>query len=278
MTRVHPYRRVRHRVRRALAVLTCDLRAGRAAVVPHWLTNPREYFLMARVLPLLMLLAAPASAAPPTLSVTPASAKSGDLVTVASSAPAKFRVPVPVLTSPDGRSVAFFVPVGGVQVVAAPTDPAPLADVAVIAVGTGDAPPAPPTPPAPPPNPTDPLTLRLKAAYDADPTAAARKPEARKNLAALYRAAGEYCTKMRPPPAPDKPPTEYVYATAGDLFRGLKEASVTMAAGDLMDVRKLVAAELSRCLPTDTDEALSAGHRKAAADLFAKLAAALEGF
>jgi hypothetical protein len=215
----------------------------------------------------LVALAGFAAAAPPALTVTPAAPKAGDLVTVSSSTPVKFRIPagLAVLANPDGTAIAFFLPAGGITVLAAPTDPGPLADVAVVVVGTGGpVPPAPPTPPAPiPPAPTDPLTQRLKAAYDADPTPGEKKPEARKNLAALYRAAVATCGDAS-------------VGTAGQMLDVLRKASAAMVGTELMGVRTLVADELKRCLPTDAGEALSPAHRAAAADLFKHLAAVLE--
>jgi hypothetical protein len=228
---------------------------------------------------LLVALAGFATAAPPALTVTPAAPKAGDVVTVSSPAPVKFRVPagLAVLASPDGRSIAFFLPAASVTLLAAASDPAPLADVAVVAVGTGGpippAPPAPappaPAPPAPgppapsPPAPADPLAQRLKAAYDADPTPGEKKPEARKNLAALYRAAVATCGDAS-------------VGTAGQMLDVLRKASAAMVGTDLMGVRTLVGDELKRYLPTDAGEALSPAHRAAAADLFKRLAAALE--
>lgn len=105
---------------------------------------------------LLLLFAAPLlSAAPPKLTFSPANPKAGELVMVVADAPAKFKLPdgVIVFNSGDGKGIVFPLPDGGCTVLAAPTDPAPLADVASVEIGRG----ARPVPPAPvPPGPAPP--------------------------------------------------------------------------------------------------------------------------
>jgi hypothetical protein len=123
--------------------------------------------------------------------------------------------------------------------------------------------PAPVPPPAPPPPPDDPLAKRLKAAYDADP--APQKAEAKKDLAELYRQAA----RLAADPA---------VRTAGDLLGRVRKAAEALAPGALVGLRKVVAEELAKVLPGDAGEALTAGHRVAAAELFSKLAAALDSF
>lgn len=125
--------------------------------------------------------------------------------------------------------------------------------------------PTPPPGPKPPPTPNDPLRERLRAAYEADPAPAAAKSETRKDLAELYRQAARLTL-------------DDSVKTAGDLLGRVRKAAETIAPGALVGVRKVVAEELVRVLPADAAEELTPTHRKAAADLFGRLAVALDSF
>jgi hypothetical protein len=128
-----------------------------------------------------------------------------------------------------------------------------LAAAGVIAPG--------PPPPAPPPKPVDELKKKLRAAFEADGS----DRDAGLQLAALYREAAKLSQ------SPDVPST-------AELLRRVREAAASLVPGALPAVRKVVAEELRLALGKSSDEALSAEERKAAAELFAKLAELLEGF
>lgn len=123
-----------------------------------------------------------------------------------------------------------------------------------VVVVVGDA------PPPVPPKPGDPLEARIKAAFDAD--ASPKKSEHAKDLAELYRQAATMSAR------PD-------VATAGDLLARVRDASASLVGADaLRAVRTEAAKELAALLPADA--ALSDGQRKAAAELFGRLAAILD--
>lgn len=144
----------------------------------------------------------------------------------------------------------------------------------LVLVGTAGPAPKPPAPPA-----ADPLRERLKAAYDADPEAdPAKKRERARLLAELYRQAADLAVKKKPK-ADDGGPDEYEYehATSGELVANIRRAADGLVGpSDLQAVRKVVAGELAALLPADAP--LTGEQRAAAADLFKRLAAALNGF
>ena len=120
-----------------------------------------------------------------------------------------------------------------------------------------------PVPPKPP-EPADPLRAKLRAAYDADPADAAQKRTHARDLAALYRQAAKLAQ-------------DAAVATSGELLGRVRDAAGTLIGADaLRECRRCVGAELGALLPTD--DALAPDQRKAAADLFTRLAAILDTF
>jgi hypothetical protein len=114
-----------------------------------------------------------------------------------------------------------------------------------------------------PPAPTDPLKQKLKGAFDSAAGTGQQKGEWAKDLAALYRAAA----KLTADPS---------ITTAAALKLKLKEAAASLIGETaLVEVRKVVAVELANVLPT-TETELTEVQRKAAAELFAKLASLLD--
>ncbi len=123
-------------------------------------------------------------------------------------------------------------------------------------------PPVPPSPPKP-----DLLAAKLKAAYTDDLTAKRAPAGAAKQLAALY--------KLAIPLAASEP-------NGKELLRVLRESSVDVLKGfadtTLDSVRNLISDELEAIFGIDpTDTTLSDSQRKAAADLFGKIADVLGG-
>lgn len=122
-----------------------------------------------------------------------------------------------------------------------------------------------PKPPDPkPPAPTDPLVAVFAAAYRLDKREdAAVKAEELKTLAALYEAAADLAND------PD-------IGTTAALVEKIRKASDSkqLKVAGLLDLRKVVAAELKAAFPEDV--ALNADARKKAADLFTRIKAALE--
>ena len=125
--------------------------------------------------------------------------------------------------------------------------------------------PLPPPAPPKPPEPVDPLKARLAAAFDADADAAGKRGHA-KDLAALYRQAAKLAQDTS-------------VATSGDLLQQVARAAATLlndppGGKHLAGVRRVVGEELNRLLPTD--DPLTDAQRKAAAELFGKLATILD--
>lgn len=154
----------------------------------------------------------------------------------------------------DGGKVLFFSgPTGRYELIAytavgdVPSKPARV----VVIIGT-------PEPPKP-----DLIAERVKKAFADDPSESALKSKHAKALAALYRELA-------------KEAADAGIASPAEFRRVAKEASAKMIGPDaLVGVRGLVAAELALLLPTD--EAFTDQQRAAAARLFEKLAATLEG-
>lgn len=124
-------------------------------------------------------------------------------------------------------------------------------------------PPKPPVPVPPVPVPVDPLREKLRAAFDQAAGGDAQKREWARDLAELYRKSVRLAGDPR-------------YATAAHLKAKMREAATVLLEGDdaLAEVRRAVAGELAAILPTDRE--LTDEQRKAAAALFARLAAVLE--
>lgn len=128
--------------------------------------------------------------------------------------------------------------------------------------------PAPPAPPDPKPPPVDPLAKKLRDAFAAD---LGGRADARQ-LAALYHLAADLAVKKLPKSE------QYEVPSSKELLRQVREAS-TKLIGDfaLPSLRTVVAGELAAALGNPSDTAFTAEQRAAAAALFAKLAAILEG-
>lgn len=132
---------------------------------------------------------------------------------------------------------------------------------AIEKLGLVDPKPVPPNPK--PPEPTDPLKVKLKAAFDADSEQLDKRREHAKDLAALYRQAAKLAS-------------DNAVSTAGELLDRVRAAAGMLVGADaLKECRRVVAGELGKVFPTDGD--LTAEQRTAAAELFTKLAAILEG-
>lgn len=137
----------------------------------------------------------------------------------------------------------------------------------MIVVGEGPfVPPGPPVPPVPP-KPVDELTKQLQAAYASD-TGTTKAADLRQ-LIGLYVEAASFAKDVQ-------------FATAADLF-----AAVSAAAGQLLPdvdgnrrlagLRKVLAGELVKVIPTDPDAPLTDDVRAAASAAFTKYATALKG-
>ena len=141
------------------------------------------------------------------------------------------------------------------------------AETARATVVIGDAPPTPPgpgpVPPGPvPPSPDSPLVKELKAAYQADTS-----PEKAKHLASLAAVYREVSAKTNASEV----------KTAGDLLGVLRAAVGSLVPADaLVTVRKRIAVEVSASLPSDPAVALDTTTRQKAAEVFTRVASALE--
>lgn len=117
-----------------------------------------------------------------------------------------------------------------------------------------------PKPPPPKPNPADPLTALFQAAYDRD--AGLDKKEGLADLAELYRQAVDLTKDSK-------------VTTTAELVQRIQAAAKALKVTGLVEVRKLVAAEIAAVFPED--EPLTEARRSAAAVLFAKIHTALKG-
>lgn len=154
---------------------------------------------------------------------------------------------------PDGRSALFCAAKPGRYAVyawtAAGDVPSPAARCVVV-VGE---------PPAPP---VDPLAADLKELLDSH-----HSPEKFANaaqLAAVYREAIRFAETGD-------------VKTAGELSGRIRSAAASLLPADaLVSVRKRIAEEIARAMPTDPASPLDESTRKRAAAVFARVAAALE--
>lgn len=159
--------------------------------------------------------------------------------------------------SADGKTAAFAAAADGHYRLIVVAD----GEVHRVKVVKATSPPQ-PMPPGPDPQPpSDPLVKLLQAAYDADP----RQPEPKRkdllDLAEIYRQAGTLAA-------------DPAVATAGQLVARVREAAKALGIVGLADVRKAIGAELQAVLPEDVP--LTAETRKRAAEVFARVKAALE--
>lgn len=151
---------------------------------------------------------------------------------------------------------------GEYRVIVLPADGPPI----LTRLQVGNAPPGPDPKPNPPnpPGPDDPLTAKLRKAYTDDPGDPAAKRAAAKDLAELYRQAADLARR---------PTVE----TSGQLLEIVRSVAANLnLPAELKGVRTVVAGELLTVFPDDVP--LTDANRKAAADTFLKLAAALDTF
>lgn len=169
----------------------------------------------------------------------------GRYAAFAAATPGRWKV---VVTGPDGTPARVVVVVSGTAPPPQPPAPQPPAPQ----------PPAPP-PPAPPAPPPDPLRERLRAAYEADGDP--RKADRAQDLAALYREAARLARSPE-------------VRTSGALLERVRAAASGLVGPDaLRGVREAAARELAAVVPADV--VLDDDRRRALADLFERLAAAL---
>lgn len=140
------------------------------------------------------------------------------------------------------------------------------AETARAVITIGAAPPPGPVPPGPnppvPPGPDSQLVKDLRAAFAAEAGTAKVKQIA--DLAAVYR---EVAAKSSSPDL----------KTAGDLLTVLRTAVGSLVPADaLVGVRKRVAVEVSATLPSDPTVTLDTTTRQKAAEVFTRVASALE--
>lgn len=148
-------------------------------------------------------------------------------------------------------------------------DGVPSVETARHLVTIGEAPPVPPgpgpdpKPPTPPvPPPPDPLTLKIQAAYMADAGTPQEKEKWLAMLSALYGAGAQAVLDPG-------------IKTAGDFLEIQRAAfGRELPADALAGVRKLAQGELVAVLPTDAATPLADATRKAAAEVFSRLAKA----
>ncbi len=157
---------------------------------------------------------------------------------------------------PDGKVALFTSPRPGRYLVLAWTAAGDVPSEAarcVVVVGG----------PAPPPGPADPLAADLRRLFEADKTP--DKAAHLAQLAAVYREAVKFA---------DHPDVR----TAAELAGRIRAAANSLVPADaLVPLRKRVAEEIARHLPADGDRDLDPTTRKTAAELFDRIATALEG-
>lgn len=136
---------------------------------------------------------------------------------------------------------------------------------AIATVIVGDSPkPAPPTPPTPPPTPVDPLVMRFQAAYTTSPEPPATKTKQKDLLVGLYQAMAIHAadTNIR---------------TTNDLLGDLKKTAEKLLLPDvLVEVRKLISAEVGAVLGNAGAVAIDEPMRKKAVEIFGKIARSLD--
>ena len=151
----------------------------------------------------------------------------------------------------------------------------------VVTIGKKPMPPPPPEPkpippkPIPPkPNPVDPWTAKFQAAYDAGTASKSKKAAQLGLLVALYGEMAKHTVATKPKKK-DGDATEYVVTTTGDMLTDYRTAAAALLMPDaLVDVRKLVAAEVALAFGTESAP-LDASMRAKAVSLWERLAKAL---
>jgi hypothetical protein len=125
--------------------------------------------------------------------------------------------------------------------------------------------PTPPDPPKPPPTPVppSPLTAKFQAAYTADPATATTKSGQKILLQGLYEAMVDHAKLT-------------TIATAGALLADLKTVAGQMIApNSLVELRKVIAAEIASSIGTDAQAKLDPDLRGKAVDAFTRIAKSL---
>jgi len=226
---------------------------------------------------LCVLLLAGAAVAGPALTLPKEVAgEAGDFIPVKADTPGKsvrfvaldpgLRVfPGGLLADPRATVVTAPTP-GRYRLLAYTGDAEGPSDPVVTTVVVGGAPPVPPPPgPGPaPPGPETPLARDLRAALQADPATPADRAKHAAGLAAVYREMA-----ARVPTADLK--------TAGDLLKALRAAVSSLVPADaLKGVRTRIGQEVGAALPAEPDAPLDAPTRAKAAEVFARVAQALE--
>ena len=190
----------------------------------------------------------------------------GRLVAVKCESPAKsilWRVPDGFDSRPigDGRELLVVARPGTAPgryplLCVACVDESPVIAEGLLVVGDDGGPPIPP-PPVP-----DGLRAALQKAFDEDTSP--KRAENIRLLAELYKQAADLAEKPE-------------ITTAGALLSAIRRASVGLVpAGELRAVREVLAAEVARVMPTESDAALTDATRRTASGLFRRLSAALE--
>ncbi|HVK08847.1 MAG TPA: hypothetical protein VM597_08740 [Gemmataceae bacterium] len=155
---------------------------------------------------------------------------------------------------PDGKVALFSSPKPGRYLVLAWTAAADVPSEAARCVVVVGGP--------PPPGPADPLAADLRRLFDADATKDRETHLAQ--LAAVYREVVTFA---------DHPDVR----TAAELAGRIRAAANSLLPADaLVPLRKRVAEEIARHLPADGDRELTPATRKTAAELFDRVATALE--
>jgi len=126
--------------------------------------------------------------------------------------------------------------------------------------------PKPPGPKPPVPPPVDPLLAKFRDAYAADKSDAAAKKQQVAALTGLYAAMAEHVQE-------DK-----TLATTGEVLADLQRTAKAMVlrAEVLVELRKMIAAEISAALGTNPATALDAALRGKASETFNKISKLLE--
>lgn len=133
-------------------------------------------------------------------------------------------------------------------------------EAAVCVVVVGD-PPNPPTPPSPVP-PSDPLVQALQAAYQKED--ASTRGSLKTSLAALYREGAKVAARED-------------ITTWGQLYSVMSDAAKSLGvSGTLPQIQGVIQEELKKILSTDKAAALDSSGRTKAAQVFGRVADALE--
>jgi hypothetical protein len=135
---------------------------------------------------------------------------------------------------------------------------------AICTVVVGNAPDVPTPPPPPLPGPVDPFTSKFQMAFLASPESMEVKNVQRNNLIGLYQAMAEHSQKKE-------------IHTTTDLLADLNNTARAMINKDvLVDLRKLISAEVGAVLGKTGNTVLDDATRAKAVTIFSRIAKALE--